>query len=410
MVYRSLTEQIYLELMEGVEKQLDWDEVLAKYGKSKGPLYNAFSRALPQLRARCEELFAEISQGEEKRKELDKDVAQREERKKELDRALGDAETLLKKRKEAEAEAKERLSGYEREIQDKEALASSLSRLEESGFSPERLEELGKKVGEIGTSHQLAPDEAMNKFFDELKLWDESVGLEAEVERLTSGKNQTEKRLEEIEKRYQGKKAAIAALEELGKHGVGTGRILLWNEIVRSAGVEVSELHREIEKWSSLRQANRAEEENKKKLNEETVKVKASLQELQLKKAEIESAIRAVMEEGVKEVREAGEQAKRETMKITQGVKEEIGELYTRALEAGEKVGKIEKALPAKEEVKNLFEFISSPHLLPKDHPILFSATCSLLQWVKNNRQNIDLLDYDRIERGFETFKKELSK
>ena len=47
MVYRSLTEQIYLELMEGVEKGLDWDEFLVKYRGSKGPLYNAFSRALP---------------------------------------------------------------------------------------------------------------------------------------------------------------------------------------------------------------------------------------------------------------------------------------------------------------------------------------------------------------------------
>ena len=409
MVYRSLTEQIYLELMEGVEKGLDWDEVLAKFGKSKGPLYNAFSRTLPQLMARCEGLFAEISQGEEKRKELDKDIAQRGERKRELDQALGDAETRLKKLNQDEAEAKERLSGYEREIQDKEALASSLSRLEELGFSSERLEELGKKVGEIGTSHRFAPNEAMSKFFDELKLWDEKLGLEADGQRLTSRKNQMEKELQEMEKRYQGKKAAVEALEELEEHGVGMRRILLWNQIVRSAGVNIGELKRAIERWNGLTEANRVEEERKKKLNEETARARASLQELDSRKAEIEGVIRATMEEGVKAVRKAGEKAKEETTKITRGIKEEIDELYSRAVKAGEKVGKIEKALPSKAEVKNLFEFISSPHVLSKDHPALFSATCSLLEWVKNNRQNLSL-PYYAIEKGLETLKEELSK
>lgn len=319
MVYRSLTEQIYLELLEGVEKGLDWGEFLAKYGKNKGSLYNAFSRALPQLRARCEKLFAEIREKEGRRKEIDRDMALGEERKRELDQATREAETSFKKFEKANAEVKERLRGYEREIQDKEALASSLSRLEESGFSPERLEELGKKVGEIGTSHRLAPDEAVNKFFDELKLWDERVWLEAEVERLTSRKNQTEKRLEEIEKSYQGKKAAIEALEELGKHGVGTGRILLWNQIVRSARVEVSELEREIEKWSSLREANKAEEEKKKKLDAETVTARASLQELDSRKAEIEGAIRAIMEEGVEAVREQVRKLRRRQRKSRVG-------------------------------------------------------------------------------------------
>jgi len=396
--------------MEGVEKGLDWDEVLAKYGKSKGPLYNAFSRALPQLRARCEGLLAETSQGEEKRKELDKYIAQRGERKRELDQAIGDAETRLKKLVQDEAAAKERLSGSEKEIQDRKGLASSLTRLEKLGFSRERLEELGEKVSEIGASHRLAPNDAVNKFFEELKLWDKRVGLEAEVERLTSRKNETEKELKEIERRCQGKRAAIEALEELRKHGVATRSILLWNEVAAAAGVEVSELGREIQNWGSLREANRAEEERRKKLNDEITRARASLQELGLKRAEIEGAIAGVTEEGVKRVREAGVKATEEVTKITQGIRKEIDELYARAFEAGEKVGRVEKTLPAKEEVKKLLDFISSPHLLPKDHPVLFSVTCSLLQWVKNNRQNIDVLDYERIERGLETFKKELSK
>ena len=37
----SLTDEIYLELLDGLEKGLDWQRFLAKYSTSKGPLYNA---------------------------------------------------------------------------------------------------------------------------------------------------------------------------------------------------------------------------------------------------------------------------------------------------------------------------------------------------------------------------------
>lgn len=103
-----------------------------------------------------------------------------------------------------------------------------------------------------------------------------------------------------------------------------------------------------------------------------------------------------------------GEKAEEEIGEISLGIKEEIEEIYARALKVGGKVGKIEEALPSKKEVKDIFEFISSPYLLPKDHPIPFNVTCSLLDWVKNNRQNIFL--YYRIEEGVENLKKELSK
>lgn len=94
--YRSLTEQIYLELMAGVEKGLDYDEFLAKYSGSKGPLHNAFSRALPQLKAKCQNLFTETRQREERRQEANKQIAQGQERQRELSRAVRDADTRLK--------------------------------------------------------------------------------------------------------------------------------------------------------------------------------------------------------------------------------------------------------------------------------------------------------------------------
>jgi len=46
----TLTEDIYYELMDGLEEGLDWQQFLAKYGVSKGPLYNAVGKALQETK------------------------------------------------------------------------------------------------------------------------------------------------------------------------------------------------------------------------------------------------------------------------------------------------------------------------------------------------------------------------
>ncbi len=40
----SLTDEIYRELLDGLEDNLDWQQFLAKHSASKGPLYNAIDR------------------------------------------------------------------------------------------------------------------------------------------------------------------------------------------------------------------------------------------------------------------------------------------------------------------------------------------------------------------------------
>lgn len=55
----SLTDEIYLELLDGLEKGLDWQQILAKHGASKGPLYNALSRVLAEVRAKLTALSEE---------------------------------------------------------------------------------------------------------------------------------------------------------------------------------------------------------------------------------------------------------------------------------------------------------------------------------------------------------------
>ena len=54
----SLTDEIYQELMDGLKTGLDWTHFLAKYGGSKGPLYNAFARFSHDMEPKVRELSA----------------------------------------------------------------------------------------------------------------------------------------------------------------------------------------------------------------------------------------------------------------------------------------------------------------------------------------------------------------
>jgi len=46
---KSLTDEIYAELVDGLKTGLDWTQFLAKHGASKGPLYNAVGRFFNDL-------------------------------------------------------------------------------------------------------------------------------------------------------------------------------------------------------------------------------------------------------------------------------------------------------------------------------------------------------------------------
>ncbi len=225
MAYISLTERIYIELTEGINKGLDWDELLRKYGKSKGPLYGAFSRFIVESQGQIEKLVSEIKQKGEKDKELDSLLGEKEKRSNQLDEEITNKESLSLELEGKNAGITERLDDYEKQVKQQEHLLSSLRVIEESGFSPERLKELGERLKEMETEHGLGPGQAVGKFFDDLKLWGRKLALEAEIAKLDSEKERKGRKLEQIQQDYQGKEAAVEAIIELKEHGVGARRI-----------------------------------------------------------------------------------------------------------------------------------------------------------------------------------------
>ncbi len=49
MENKTLTDEIYAELVDGLKTGLDWTAFIAKYSASKGPLYNAIGRFLNDM-------------------------------------------------------------------------------------------------------------------------------------------------------------------------------------------------------------------------------------------------------------------------------------------------------------------------------------------------------------------------
>ena len=45
----TLTDQIYHELADGLERGLDYDAIRVKYERNKGPFYNALARLFADL-------------------------------------------------------------------------------------------------------------------------------------------------------------------------------------------------------------------------------------------------------------------------------------------------------------------------------------------------------------------------
>ena len=84
----SLTEEIYQELIEGLEKGLDWQQVLAKHGASKGPLYNAAGRVIAEIPARLTTINEAMKQGQAKLDELGQRLDELDQKMKTADEAL----------------------------------------------------------------------------------------------------------------------------------------------------------------------------------------------------------------------------------------------------------------------------------------------------------------------------------
>jgi hypothetical protein len=337
----SLTDIIYQELMNGLKTGLDYGQICRKYEKSKGPFYNALQRVFADagkeidglsslLRQRQVSLAEQDTKLKTKAKELkEADIAvqaQREE-KQGLGRDIG----TLKTQVEALGKA----------LDTKVKLRDQLRELQEIGFDEKKLESLRDKLKTIGVKQGFKPTDTINKFFNDLKDYDDMIGFQqelqrlqtvAETKRLEADRWRAEK--ESLEIQHKELKGAIAVTNSLIKQGVNVGQIVSWNRVLQQVG-GVQNLEKAISEYKSIKEVLAIETREVKRLGSKKGELSAETKTLEEHKVEIEGAIKSLSELGAKELAEVKDKALSEFRALIDELRNEIERLAKAKAEAG---------------------------------------------------------------------------
>jgi chromosome segregation ATPase len=321
----SLTDEIYQELWDGMEKGLDWPQFMAKHSASKGPLYGAISR-----------FFAEVGT---------KIAAQNEEKSRvqvELNQTRLTVESLDKQKKEAEGNIvslaekqkalNEQVTTLETKVTKKAELVKHLAELERLGFNVERLRELYDALSVMGAKHGLKSKEAVSKFFTDLK--DYGAVLEADL-RLKGLQIQIETRKLEAEnwqakedalrRKHDDLKEAVAAVDTFRKRGIKVSQIITWHQVV-SRLQTVEQLAQDLTQYGDLTRLLKAKKEETERYELKLKKAQNQVETLEKERSKIEGAIDSIKVAGIKELKAMTEET---TKQIKIVASTEITEIQT---------------------------------------------------------------------------------
>lgn len=293
----SLTEQIYQELMDGLETGLDWAHFLAKYGASKGPLYNAFGRFQRDMEPKFKALAEVQTKLDQSGLALDQ-----------LDQQIKEAESSLAPLEEKENALNEGIEALETKLTEKSDLLEHAGELGKLGFDIERLKQLRDALREIGAKQGLKGREAVPKFFDYLKDYEAVLGAKALLEGLQT-KIETQKlqavNLQAKEKTLRRKhdelKETIKAMQALVRCGVKAEQIVSWSGIVSKLGGP-EELEKQLGDYKTIRELLNARKGETEGYELKLTKAKSELETLEREGAKIEARIDALKVAGVKQL------------------------------------------------------------------------------------------------------------
>ena len=377
----SLTDDIYAELMDGLKTGLDWTQFLARHGTSKGPLYNAIGRFFNNMEPKVRVLNEVKTKLDQAGLELDA-----------LDRKIKEAESNLARLENTKKGLNEQIEALNTKLAEKRELASDLAELAKLGFDIKRLRQLQEALREIGVKHGLKGKEAMAKFFSDLQDYDARIGFEREIQRLETitdtKKLEAEKcqaEADSLARRYKDLSEAITAVQALIKHGVKTEQIVSWNTIVGKLGGP-EELQGKLEQYKSVSELLDTKKREIGDCDKKVTDLSAQIKVLNEQKVEIEGAIKALRDSGLKQIERMSQQAtawlaaiRDSTLRETERVgstavarlRAERDEAFTlldqvlsRALEVGAHLGRVEERLArvkgTKDEIQSFLKAIEA--------------------------------------------------
>jgi len=298
----SLTDEIYRELLDGLEKGLDWPQFLAKHSASKGPLYTAIGRFFTEVGTKIAALNEEKSRVQS---ELDQAGLTLDS----LDRKIEEAESNIASLEDRQNLLNEQVETLEAELAEKGELAKRLAEIERFGFDSERLIQLQEALKEIGTRHGLKGKEAVGKFFDALKDYETVLGAELQLKGLET-KIETKKleaenwqaKEEALKRKHDDLKEAIEAVHVLRTKGIKPSQINTWHRIL-SRFQTVEQFDQSLAQYGDMISLLNAKKEETENWELRLANAQGQVETLKKERAKIEGAIDALKAVGVKELK-----------------------------------------------------------------------------------------------------------
>lgn len=260
---------------------------------------------------------------------------------------IEEGEQAIREAEERERSTRERLSQLDQAVDAKAELLTRAKELEKLELDAARLGELHSTVGTIGAKYGLGREEALRRFFDQLKEYDAALGFEAEANRwetiAETNRLESEKikvQLDGLELKYGERKEAVDAMESLLKHGIKPHQIPTWNRILaRFKGPE--QFDQELERYKGAGELLKAKRKEIARREGRMAELDAQAKALKQELSEIQGSIKTLSNSGVVEVAKVRDKAIAQLQALLEGIRKETerwGQLKAEA-------GKLEKEL-----------------------------------------------------------------
>lgn len=328
----SLTNEIYLELLDGLEKGLDWQQFLAKHGASKGPLYNALGRVITGVEANIRALS-------EKKVEVQEELGQAQLKLDSLDQNIKEAERNVARLEDRKNTLDQQTETLGAKLAEKIELTKQISDLERHGFDAERLRQLQEALREIGMKHGLKGKETVRQFFADLEDYEVVLGAELRLKglqtQIETKKLETENwqaKEEALRRKHNDLKEAIDAVHALLLENIEVSQIIAWHQILNRFETAV-QFEKNLAQYADITKLLSARKEEADSYDLRLRKAQSQVEALEKERAKIEAAIKTLKVTGVKELKA-----------MSQAAGKQLKELATREIDEIRAVGRNARA------------------------------------------------------------------
>ena len=369
MENKTLTDEIYTELVDGLKTGLDWTQFLAKHGASKGPLYNAIGRFFNDMEPKARAL-------NEVQGELDAaglKLAQ-------LDQRIKEAENSLAPLEERRNVLNEQIETLETKLAEKSELVKQVGELEKLGFDINMLRQLKDALTEIGARHGFKGKEAVSKFFKDLKDYEAVLGaetllqgLQTQIETKKLEAENWQAKEEALRRKHDDLKAVIEAVGALRAKNIKVSEIIAWHQVFNHFET-VEQFNASLAQYADIMKLLNARKKETEACELRLAQAKSEVGTFEKEKVKIKAAIDTLEVAGIKEIKAITEATEKqlkavaakeigETRAVGQEVRKEFGNLFTqvdqlleKVFQLGQKWEGIEQELKKYEGVKEALE------------------------------------------------------